>query len=296
MDEDEVAAALLERHGDQVAAAGEPTWLAVRWTAGGDVEESPLCQPEGWLGQRLPPGWEAAAVVATGRIRSLDAGCELPAGLVAAASGGLRLCAAVSRRRRVGWRMRLADGTAPLECPTDGFILDVLRRAVGHPTPPPASGPAELVTILWLQVAATSPVDGHRRLGWAELIGMHPLLEGLEPADPDGAETLLARVATTGSWEHIRLATVEAEPVGGPFPTPELAAWMDEGIFARWVLSGFPPLARVMQAARGRVTADAYHRLRRVLPPSAGAGVSVPERPPPDYLGGRGPKGQAHQG
>jgi hypothetical protein len=268
VDEDEVAGALLGRYGDAVAEAGVPTWLAVRWSDTGDIEAKPVGGAEGWLGHRLPPGWQAAAVVATGRVRALDAGHELAAGLLAAADGGLRLCGAVSRRRQVGWRTRLPDGTAGLERPSEGFILDVLLRAVGHPTPPPAGGPAELASILWLQAATALRCEGRGRLGWPELIGLHPLLDRFGPPDTDQAEALLAQVATTGTWEQLRLATAQWAPVGEPFPPPELAGWMDAGMFARWVLCGLPPLDRIVRMVRRRVTADAYHRLRAVLPPA----------------------------
>jgi hypothetical protein len=57
--------------------------------------------------------------------------------------------------------------------------------------------------------------------------------------------------AQQGSWQRLRSAyadyeSVKPDTVDWSDPplglTPEAAAWMDDGMFSRWVLGGYPPL------------------------------------------------------
>ena len=46
---------------------------------------------------------------------------------------------------------------------------------------------------------------------------------------------------------------------------PELAAWMDEGIFSRWVLEAISAVPRLLPVVSGSLTREALRRTRRVL-------------------------------
>lgn len=275
MDENEVAAQLLDEHGAAVEAAGAPRWLQVRVDAASRVVTATRIEPEGWLGHDLPAGWQATAVVATGRVHALDPSHELPASVARAQSGGMRMCCVVSRAGRVGWKVRLPPtagspsatepGGHPLsEAPTEGMMLDVLLRAAGHPTPAPSVPAGDLLTLLWIE-ALLCAVDARPRwrAEWPDMIGLHPALP-LEPdTDPDEAEAVLESVGAWASWEDFRRRAVEL-PTGNLLPPAELARWMDEGIFSRWVMEPLPALDQAMRQVRPLLDSDAYHRLRRL--------------------------------
>jgi hypothetical protein len=278
MDENEVAARLLRLHGEAVEAAGAPRWLQVRYDSGRALEAAERPGREGWFGHLLPPGWQAAAVVATGRVHALEPSHELPASLTGARSGGLRLCCVVSRAGGVGWKMEVPNGSAAsadagpafAEPPSEGMMLDVLRRAVGVPTPEPTVAAGQVFLHLWVEAlqcahAVAAEVDPGRRwkATWLDLIGLHPVVPVDSDTDPEIAESLITAVGLAASWEGFRERAIRGEG-GRVLPPPGLAAWMDEGLFSRSVMASLPPVQEAMKAARRLLVPDAYHRLRRL--------------------------------
>lgn len=113
------------------------------------------------------------------------------------------------------------------------------RRPVGGPASANGPGPVR-----------AEPCE---RLGWGELAALHPLAQGVSLTP---AELLERRVAfdRTHTWSSLRRAASlqgSDEPMVAPGLTPAVAAWLDDGSFARWVLAGLGDT----DAARAEVTA-----------------------------------------
>ena len=90
-------------------------------------------------------------------------------------------------------------------------------------------------------------------LDWGRLATLHPLAEG---ASVTPVELLERRAAfeRTHTWSSLkRAASLQGrnEPLVAPGLTPAVAAWLDDGSFARWVLAGLGDIG----AARAGVTA-----------------------------------------
>src|SRR5690606_3096871 len=129
--------------------------------------------------------------------------------------------------------------------------------------PPPCT--TELWLLVWLdrvvaQVSAHAP-SGGRRAAWSRLAALHPGWPPSTSADPlegdgvvdDTAVQVVRLVAATHAlaraWPWSRL---RADPAGVDLPgvaalTP-LAGWMDDGMWARWVLASLPGLADLLDA------------------------------------------------
>lgn len=264
------ACRLLERFAPVAEDRGSPVWLLVR-----SAEEDPphtweIDRPEGLLGRVAGPEWDAAAVVGTGRIRVLDPAHEPPAALVPGLAGGLAMACLVTRTGSVGWRMRLPDGTFFERVPESGFMLDVLHRSLQLPTPPPEVSVAPLELAAWVGALVERGRAASNPLSWPEALACHPYFSGEDPfrpagsaPDPDRLESRLLASATTEAWEPMRRLVAAGLP-SGLTPPPELAEWMDEGMFSRWVLREVPGLDDLLAAARPCLQAAAVARFRHV--------------------------------
>jgi hypothetical protein len=259
VDWDEVASELHSRMGGASRQRGRPVWLRVRRRRG-RVEAEELDCSAGWLGCHLEAGWSAAAVVSGGRLRPLDPGQELPAHLVAGQAGGLTLCCVVPRRGPMGWKLTLSGRAELEEPPQQGFLLDVLRRAAGRPTGRPE--PVGLYHLMWwVGTILAVGTRSSRRLDWPAVRALHPVMSAEDLAlalvwPPAG------RSGGYGTWEQLRLraASGKIEPW---FPPPDLADWMDQGMFSRWVVSRLPPMTTLLRRCRPLLTPGAYQQLRR---------------------------------
>ena len=265
-DADAAAGALLTRFGPRVTRQGRPTFLKVRARPDGSFQTSTVTGRGGLLGVTVGPTWEAAAMVGTGRIRMMDEEHEPPAVLVPGMAGGLLMTCVVSRRGCIGWRMRLPDGSRFDPVPEEGFMLDVLRRSLQLDTPPPPASMAMVLLAGWVATIRAPTMlagdVGHvgRRLTWEQVLQLHPALIDEPPRPPILAEMAICTAADAAEWEAMRLL-VAAGVESANLPAPELAHWMDEGMFARWVLSGLPPAAAMVEGTRGLMEPAAYRRL-----------------------------------
>jgi hypothetical protein len=264
-----VADRLLERFGDQAASQGSPVWLAVGRDGGFDTLE--IDRPEGLLGYVVGDEWPAVAVIGTGRFRALDDTIELSAACRSGIRGGLRLACVVTRTGDIGWRLELPDGTSFAPVPEEGVTLDVLRRSLRLPTAAPSTTTRMLYLASWLKVVLDSAIDGPSRLGWDDLVDIHmtefgfPLLEGLDPW------VIVDMVCEPIDWESLRLEVAHADGhLDGHqlcpecFPPPDLADWMDAGMFERWVMRDMPSVPELMKALRSRLRSSAFRRICRM--------------------------------
>lgn len=274
---EQVAAALLEARGEDAARRGEPIWLELSGPAP-DRREIEVDRAEGLLGWVAAPGAWAVAVVATGRLRPLDPAIELPASLLPARAGRLQMTCVVDRLGRVGWRTDLSH-PGPLDRPPEeGRMLDVLRRSLGLTTPPPPRPWLYVEVVDWLGRIAGLGLRS-TPLRWPQVAALRPDLVAHLPA---AIGTSRAHPRTTGggpgtpdrvdchpftplpTWEDIRRISASGAPQPG-LPDPHLVAWMDEGMFARWVLAELPSPDELLASVRRLVSPDAARRLAHVV-------------------------------
>ena len=113
------------------------------------------------------------------------------------------------------------------------------RRSDGGPASANGPGPAR-----------AEPCE---RLGWGEMAAMHPLAQGasLTPVELLERRTAFDRAHTWSSLRRSASLQGSDEPMVAPGLTPAVAAWLDDGSFARWVLAGLGDV----DAARAEATA-----------------------------------------
>ncbi|MEY2474918.1 MAG: hypothetical protein QOG87_233 [Actinomycetota bacterium] len=140
---------------------------------------------------------------------------------------------------------RSGEGLAFMEERGIGNVPDTLRRVLGLPTDPPDVTIAEWLAKCWLMVIAKQAKRGKRspKLSWSEAAALHPALDAGEMA--------------AMSWERFRQLHAERGS--------DEAAWMDDGMFARWQVHGYPPVAELLKRAARRLTPEARVEVETAL-------------------------------
>lgn len=141
------------------------------------------------------------------------------------------------------------------EAPT-GEQIDLMRRSLGLATDPPPWDSGLMWAMAWLLRIARSeaPVDS-----WTSLWSLHPAFDpGDVPTTRAGAQRRVRAFVRNSGWAEVRSDVIEGiHP--NPMISPDEAAWLDEGSFARFVLNRLP--------SPDELRADALARLS----PSLGA-------------------------
>ncbi len=262
-----LAGILLEAVGDRAAEQGRPVWVEVRdaFGSGGDFRLSFLDDPGGFLGCQAPPDCQAVGVVATGRVTVADTGIEPPVPLEPGVTDGIRMCCLVTRGGVVGWQMRLPDGRSLADAPSDGRLLDCLRRCLALPTPPPPVGAGHLQSVLWLAAILDEIHRTDQRLSWRQILRLHPVTEllGVCEASLDLRDLILI-ASQSWSWELLRQQAI-SDRWARDLVSPDLAAWMDDGMFARWILSALPGPDELVARIRPQLAPSAARRLAHAV-------------------------------
>jgi hypothetical protein len=198
------------------------------------------------LGFTAPPEWLAIGVCAEGWAASMDSGVR-----PSQSKGRMRVrnTTLVARNGAVASGMRLAGGEFQQMGEGIGTILDALKRAVGVSTAAPEVSFEGWVARMLLTLIIGDTPRGHRRVPWSQL---RPTLERYK------------ELADEGSWETLRGVASKREHVVADL-TPTEAAWMDEGMFSRWVIGGMPSYEHLLEEARKASTPEAFSQLRRQL-------------------------------
>jgi hypothetical protein len=221
-------------------------------------------------GFTAPSEWMAIGVVTEGNARHLvDAGTE---------RRRVRCVHLVDRSGASASTLRLQGDDPTVFAGDDdsgrGRIDDACRRALGLPTPPAEARAIELWAVVWLDRvlqalaeddASDPPPD------WDEIVCRHPAVamvlcelydRGEDPAD--NLVRLATRLAEVHSWPVLRQACAAGDwPVDG-IP-PDVAAWLDDGSFSRWVLGACPALGDLRDAACDLLPPSLRRRLRATL-------------------------------
>lgn len=208
-----------------------------------------------------PDDWVAFGVVTRGRSRPLlDAGPRLRTDVDATPSP-VRMAMAVDRAGRAVSGLRTLDG--PFTVRDDlgevsGRVPDGCRRVLGLCTAPPEVPVEDFFALLWLDQVLAEAVARPGALSWAEAAGMHfgaglvteLVADGAHvgPVEPDEALMIgHALTADQTSWAFVRDRVARLDEPNALFD-PRLAAWMDDGMFSREVLSGLPPTDLMLEA------------------------------------------------
>ncbi|HVF32494.1 MAG TPA: hypothetical protein VM933_05615 [Acidimicrobiales bacterium] len=158
----------------------------------------------------------------------------------------------------------LDDGTVVDE-PGAGTVTDALHRCLGLPTPAPPVGSGELFAAMWLSSIASAG----RRLTWSEAVMLHPAMQVLRSGGhrPQVEELVSCgrSLARAMPWGELRLRAASGVRDGGIGLSADLAAWMDDGMFARWVLGGLPPFTPLLRRCATVLAPEVLRRLRRTL-------------------------------
>jgi hypothetical protein len=206
------------------------------------------------LGFRAPAEWWVLGSVSGGWAAPADDAIDRPSAPPQAVRA--RTIALVARSGVVATRTTTADGQRIDEVPT-GPGIDVLHRALGLATPPPEHTVSELLTGLWLESIVRTGNDARRegrRLTWPQVARLHPALwllaQGGHRARPDELVTCAAALTNVLDWSEVRRQCAERAWLAG-LVEPEDAAWMDEGMLARWlVLAHLAPIGLAVRRAR----------------------------------------------
>ena len=142
-----------------------------------------------------------------------------------------------------------------------GPLLDAGLRALGQDTPPcpsPALWFPDGVFLHRLSRLLDRPggMCTRRQLSWDGLSRLYPLNGSAEPLTPGMTLYLRQDFHERNTWSSLRLGVVD-QPAGAPaiLPglTPDIAEWLDDGSFARWVLSRVPDPPSTLDWLCGRV-------------------------------------------
>ncbi len=237
--------------------------IAIGIEADGNVEmavpPADLADPIGALvGLDAEPEWTAYGVVTSGRVHDLADEAGRFYGRARPVEQRARMGHFVDRSgAAVSYLQLRGEPRRTDDSPAIGRVDDVCRRALGLATPPPAA-PMDLFWAgRWLEdvlvVASRTAVAPT----WPEIARLHPATHPsaravTRPLEREPGPTELAaaarRLSAAWGWEDLRALVVDggARTVEGV--TPAEAAWMDAGMFSRWVLADVPPLS-VLRAA-----------------------------------------------
>lgn len=206
-------------------------------------------------GFTAPADWDAFGVVGLGTARTLSGQAPLPERLVVAHLAD-----------RHGWAMTT---TGPPGGPYEtvgpaagGLLADACLRVLGLPTAPTSRSPLEFFARCWL----TSLRDTGCSRQWSAVAAAFP--GGGPRAHAGGGPIELVDhgrlMALSHGWGALRRACAEGELVEVDLP-PQLAGWMDDAMFARWVCDGPGPFDVLVTEALAHLAVSVARKVAWVL-------------------------------
>lgn len=236
------------------------------------------------LGFVAPPHWRAVGVSCAGHAHRLD-----PGGMVrpaAAEHDAVTVTVLIDRSGAAAGVLRRAGAVTELPGRPEGVVADACRRALALPTGPPPASTLELWTAAWLDrvVALASRSDGRSRLRtWSAVATLHAAVgaPGHRPeaaVDPVALAAAARALAEAWPWARLRRDPSVAD-VPGPPPARQLAAWMDDGMWARWLLARLPAVDDLLAAVRALLPPVLADGVELVV---AATGQAGPGQPPAD--------------
>ena len=215
------------------------------------------------IGLRCPP--ETVAVAATTRCETLwPDGCRR--------SGVLAWSLDRHHNSLALFREQPGRGAETLTA-VAGTLLDAGLRALGRDTPPCPSPAVWFPDGVFLHrlsrlLDRRGGMCTRRPLSWDSLSRLYPLNGSAEPLTPGVTLHLRQDFHERNTWSSLRLGVVDqpaAAPAILPGLTPDIAEWLDDGSFARWVLSRVPDPPSTLDWLCGRVDRGLASDLRLAL-------------------------------
>jgi hypothetical protein len=164
-------------------------------------------------------------------------------------------------------RLRCECGHSDEQVP-EGVGPDCLRRAVGRPTRPPASGTGPLFSALWLDQVLDLASRTRSPLTWARVARAHPAMQLFEQCGERlpvpsfvGVAQAMANVL---DWGQVRYEIVERAWLNAVC-RPEVAEWMDDGMLSRWLLSAWPSVEELAAGVSEALDPPLARRVRAAL-------------------------------
>jgi hypothetical protein len=187
-----------------------------------------------------PEHWSAIGVAGAGSARSLDeSGRPLPG----SGPGQVFVTVVVHRSGAAVTLMTQGDGEPrAVPEPPEGVVADACRRALGLPTTAPPASTTGLWSLCWLDrlVEAASAGRASTVGDWHTAASLHPAAGPAPlPSDPPSLARATKLLAAAWPWSRLRDNPETVNPPGLETP-PDLARWMDDGMWARWLLSAYP--------------------------------------------------------
>jgi hypothetical protein len=133
--------------------------------------------------------------------------------------------------------------------------MDCFRRCFGLPTPAALVGPGHFQALLWLITIEEVLHASNRRLTWNQMLDLHP------SANPQDYRQL---ANTEWTWEALRRSAIRNN-WARLMVRQDVAEWMDEGMFARWILDSLPSAEDVLTELRPRLSPSAARRLAHAV-------------------------------
>ena len=142
-----------------------------------------------------------------------------------------------------------------------GTLLDAGLRALGRPTPSCSSPAVRFPDGVFLhRLSRLLDERGgsctRRRLSWDRVSLLYPLNVVGRPLSAGVIRHLRQDFHERNTWSSLRRGVVEQPapaPAILPGLTPAVADWLDDGSFARWVLSRVPDAPSTLERLCGRV-------------------------------------------
>ena len=197
-------------------------------------------------GFTAPDDWWAFGIRVRGRAHHLD-----DPGRV---TEGIATTFLVDRDGAEAAVLRAGAVVTPLTGPAQGTVADLCRRVLGVATPAAPASTDHLWATLWLDAVLTEWArPEHRRAVSADLgalTALHPATDGEPIADLAAFTAVTSAHARRWTWSALRHSPEPLALPDGPLP-PDVAAWMDDGFFARWTLGAYPSLTTLATDLRG---------------------------------------------
>jgi hypothetical protein len=156
-----------------------------------------------------------------------------------------------------------------------GRVPDACRRVLGLPTPPPEVDIDAVWSICWAERVLAGALLRPGGLSWSDVVDLHPGVSiasdrgsiRLGDASRVSADVRLEighRLGAEITWDQSRrlIAGAPTEAVG---VRPEVAAWMDDGMFSREILGVLAPLGSILVELEPIVAADVRGAIERSI-------------------------------
>lgn len=265
---DGTIAELVDLIGTALAGTGDNTAFGIKGR-GTDVEvlfrDLPGDPTEALLGFVAPRDWSAIGMCVTASSVPLAPDGTVPGGR----QDQSRVLLVVDRHGRHITRIHAGGELQSEPGEATGPLVDLCHRVLEMPTPVPAQSTMYLWAVLWLDRIVADFAPAGAAPNWRQITHLCPGFEvgrGVFGPRPTADQiATLGRALTAGyDWEALR--ELQASGHGFlPEPDPDLAGWMDEGMFARWVLALLPDLEDLVEAADALAGRGARSALTKVL-------------------------------